>query len=294
MEARSSSVKVDLETSRARPVGAYGFRLEGAGQRLLLPAQPGWPSIRLSQEIVERVAPPALEIGSEHATVPLICGGKILIDRDPPAATLKLPHRLTEDQIAHPYLSPIASVHAHWLGRQTFHGGGIVIEERAWGVLGQREAGKSSLLAEAVRQGVPVLTDDLLVTDGPNVFAGPRSVDLREPAAHHFGVGRPLGVVGRRERWRVELPTVPPSFPLAGWVFLRWGQTPGAKTLGLKDRLSRLAANRTVRVGSADPGPLLRLAALPALELTAVKRWDALPDLFESLLEAIVGLESPA
>lgn len=284
----------DLEANRPRLVGAYGFRLEGAGRRLLLPAQREWPAIRVSLDIVESAAPPALEIGSERAIVPLIGGGEVLIERHPRTAVFRLPHELTEDQIAHPYLGPIASVHAHWLGRQTFHGGAIVVGNGAWCVLGRREAGKSSLLAEAVCRGVPVLADDLLVLEGLNVFAGPRSLDLRETAAAYFGLGRPLGVVGQRERWRVELAPVLPSVPLAGWVFLRWGPQVSADMLGLRERLARLAGNRTVRVHAEDPAPLLHLAALPAVELTAVRRWDALPELFESLLVAIAGMERPA
>jgi hypothetical protein len=286
--------RVDLERSaESGPVGAYGFRLEGVGHRLLLPAQPEWPSIRISQEVAEPVARTPLEIRNEEATVPLIGGGSIFIERSPPTALLSLDHELIEDEIAHPYLGPIASVHAHWLGRQTFHGGGMVMGDAAWGVLGRRDAGKSSLLAEAARRGVPVLSDDLLVLDGEIVFAGPRSLDLRKPAADHFGVGRPLGLVGQRERWRVELPAVPGSLQLKGWVFLEWGPAPRAEVLGLKERLVRLAASRTVRVHSADPAPLLSLASLPAVLLTGTKRWEDLPDLFKSLLETIAGLAPP-
>jgi hypothetical protein len=245
------------------------------------------------QERADSAAPPSLEIGSDRAVVPLICGGTIVIERHPPRAVIKVPKRLTEDEIAHPYLGPIAAVHAQWLGRQNFHGGALVAGDRAWGVLGARETGKSSLLAEAVRRGVPVLTDDLLVVEGENVFTGPRSIDLRQSAAVHFGFGRQLGIVGQRERWRVELPPVPASFRLAGWVFLEWGRAPRMDAIGLRDRLARLAASRTVRVESADPAPLLRLAAMPAVQLTGLKRWEDLPSLFDSLLETIAALGKP-
>ncbi|MFN2487735.1 MAG: hypothetical protein ABR609_14215 [Acidimicrobiia bacterium] len=279
--------------SSTRSVGAYGFRLEGAGQRLLVPAPPDWPLIRVVQEVAEPAPPPSLEIGDQHATVPLIGGGMVTVDRHPPQAVFKVPHHLTEDEIAHPYLGPIAALHAHWLGRQAFHGGAMVVGDRAWGVLGRRQAGKSSLLAEAQRRGVPVLADDLLVFEGRNVFAAPRSLDLRQPAALHFGSGRLLGVVGQRERWRVELTPVPVCLPLAGWIFLRWGPEPGTELIGIRDRLVWLAASRTVKVDSSDPAPLLRLAALPALQLTGLKRWETLSPLFDSLLETIAGLETP-
>ena len=279
--------------SSTQSVGAYGFRLEGAGQRLLLPAPPDWPVIRVMQELKEPAAPPSIEIGDQQAIVPLIGGGMVLIDRHPPQALFKVPHLLTEDELAHPYLGPIAAVHAHWLGRQTFHGGAMVVGDNAWGVLGRREAGKSSLLAEAVRRGIPVMADDLLVVEGLNLFAGPRSLDLRQPAAVHFGAGQLLGVVGQRERWRVELGPVPVCLPLAGWILLRWGSGHGAEPIAVTDRLVWLAASRTVKVASSDPAPLLRLSALPAVQLTGLKEWDTLAPLFESLLETIEGLETP-
>lgn len=278
--------------SSIRSVGAYGFRLEGAGQRLLLPAEPDWPLIRVIQEVTEPAPAPSLEIGDQHATVPLIGGGTVIVDRRPPQAVFRVAHLLTEDEIAHPYLGPIAALHGHWLGRQTLHGGAMMIGDRAWGILGRRESGKSSLLAEAASRGVPIVADDLLVLEGRNVFAGPRSLDLRRPAALHFGAGRLLGVVGRRERWRMELPPVPLCLPLAGWIFLRWGPGPGIEAIDVSDRLVWLAANRTVRVESSDPAPLLRLAALPAVQLTGAKRWEALSPLFDSLLETIAGLET--
>lgn len=170
----------------------------------------------------------------------------------------------------------------------------MVIGDRAWGVIGRREAGKSTLLAEADRRGIAVLADDLLIVDGGDAFAGPRSLDLRETAAEHFGAGRPLGVVGRRERWRIDLGPVAVRVPLAGWIFLRWGSVPLAGHVAVRERLSWLAANRTVKIDSSDPAALLRLASLPAVELTGLQRWESLAPLFEDLLVAIDRLETPA
>jgi hypothetical protein len=245
--------------------------------------------IRVIQEVAQSAPSPSLEIGDRHAIVPLVGGGMVTVDRHPPRAIFTLGRRLTEDEIAHPYLGPIAALHGHWLGRQTFHGGAMVVGDGAWGILGRRQSGKSSLLAEAARRGIPVVADDLLVLERGNVFAGPRSLDLRRPAALHFGAGRLLGVVGQRERWRVELAPVPVSLPLAGWIVLRWGPEWGIEPIDVSDRLVWLAASRTVKVDVSDPAPLLRLAALPAVQLTGVKRWEVLASLFDSLLEAIAG-----
>ena len=102
----------------------------------------------------------------------------------------------------HPYLAPVALVMARWLGREGFHGGGIVAGGGVWGVLGDKTAGKSTTLAWLAREGVGVVSDDVLVIDGGTALAGPRSVDLREEAAERLGVGEPMGRVGQRERWR--------------------------------------------------------------------------------------------
>ena len=81
-----------------------------------------------------------------------------------------------------------------------FHGGSFLdASGRTWGVVGSREAGKSSFLAWCATRGVPVVGDDLIVTDGTLVNAGPRCIDLRESAADRFGIGEDIGVVGDRK-----------------------------------------------------------------------------------------------
>jgi hypothetical protein len=242
--------------------------------------------IRVVQHVSEPLFEPKLEIGDRRAIVPLIGGGRATVNRDPPEAVFNLQRLLSEDEIAHPYLGPVAALHAHWLGRATFHGGALLLGERAFGLLGSRQAGKSSLLAEANRRGIPVLADDLLVVEGQNVFAGPRSLDLREPAARHFGMGRPLGVTGLRERWRVDLEEVPNRAPLAGWIFLN-SSAATIRPVGAAERLAWLASNRSVKVNPADPSPLLGLAALPAIELSRADTWNELSELFDALVEAI-------
>jgi ABC-type molybdenum transport system ATPase subunit/photorepair protein PhrA len=49
---------------------------------------------------------------------------------------------------------------AHWLGRESFHGGGFVAGDGVWGVLGEKGDGKSTLLASLALSGVPIVADD--------------------------------------------------------------------------------------------------------------------------------------
>ena len=272
--------------------GAYGFRLTGIGRQLLLPVPSKWPSIHLTQQRVDSGPSASLKIGPEQAIVPLLGGGTAIVDRDPPQAVFKVSHQLSEDELAHPYLGPIAALHAHWLGRQVLHGGALAIGQRAWGILGPRQAGKSSLLAEAVRRGITVMADDLLVVEGKRLFAGPRSLDLRQTAALHFKAGRELGIVGRRGRWRLELDPAPLHLPLAGWIFLEWGPLAGIERLPMVESLRRLLMTRTVKVEASDPAPWLDLAALPTFRYTGPRDWTALAPVFDALLETIAGLET--
>ena len=99
----------------------------------------------------------------------------------------------------------------------------LAVDDRALGVVGTREAGKSSTLAWLALAGTEVLCDDLLVIDGRSTFTGPRSIDLREDAAERLGAGEAIGVTGARERGRLRLAPAGDRRVLAGFVFLARG-----------------------------------------------------------------------
>ena len=189
------------------------------------------------------------------------------------------------DLVAHPYLAAAATVVNRWAGRETFHSGAFVRHGRAWAVLGPRTAGKSSLLAALAAEGVPVMADDVLVTDGRYGFAGPRCVDLREMVP---GLTTDAIRVRRRSRLRVALPPVADRVQLGGWFFLRWGTEPSVVPVAPGDLLARLAASRSWPELPSDPSTLLALAALPAWELNRPRDWSAL-DATRRLLEATVA-----
>lgn len=269
--------------------GAYGLRLAGEPPRsdLLAEVVDGAPIVTITRE--QGIYEPANVVDEATATVPLINGGGIELNRAERSAHITTPVPLSDDELAHPYLAPIAAVHNHWLGRAAFHAGGIVVDGKAWGVIGSREAGKSTMLAALDSAGVIVLADDLLVLEGDKVFSGPRTLDLREEAAAHFATTRNLGVAGARERWRLDLGNAPPFAPLAGWIVPQWGETlrvwrePGAAAA------HHLAPARSVGGIAISPQAFMTAAAQPAVVFERPRDLDALTLGAEVLLSGLVS-----
>lgn len=268
--------------------GAYGMALPGLEEvrELLVPALPDWPALEVVQE--HGLATASEEsVGERHARLILRNGGEIEIDRAGPRALFRVPEPLSAAELLHPYLAPVASVVALWSGRESLHAAAVVVDGRAWGLLGARESGKSSTVAWLARAGFGVLCDDILVLDGGAAFAGPRAIDLRGDAAAQLEAGEELGMVGERERWRLRLDPVPSAVPLAGWVSLGWGDRVEIATVPPAERVARLAGQRGLRVPAPDPAVLVELAALPAFELRRPREWSSLPEAADRLLEAL-------
>jgi hypothetical protein len=264
--------------------------LAGVESDFLLPADPSWPVLELVRQPGD-ASHKADELSDEHAVIVFQHGGEVGIEREPLRATFTTPSELGETELLHPYLAPVAAVCSRWLGRFALHGGGL-LADGAWAVLGDREGGKSSLLAALALDGRDIVSDDVLVTDGDVVFAGPRAIDLRGPAADHLATGTALGVVGARERWRHRLPAIDPLSPLRGWVFLSWADDIEVVRLPVSERLSRLVASRAL-ISPPEPGLLLRLASLPAYELRRPAEWGSLPEATARLLETLAAAPVP-
>jgi hypothetical protein len=156
-------------------------------------------------------------------------------------------------------------------------------------VLGNRTAGKSTMLAWLASQGVGVVSDDVVIIDGGTVFAGPRSVDLRDESAQRLGIGEPMGQVGARERWRVALPPIEAELPFRGWITLEWGDAVSVAPIRGAQRLPALVPHRGVRMAPLDPAVLVRFSALPHLRFTRPRDWASLGPATERLLDAIAG-----
>lgn len=268
--------------------GAYGFALRGIEgvDDLLVRAPASWPVL----DIVRSSgwdAPSLDRLGDEKAELRLHGGGCIRIARSPLRATFATPSPLGDAELVHPLLGAAAAVASHWLGREAFHAGAVVLAGGAWGLVGDRGTGKSSTLAWLGAHGADVASDDLLVVDGTTLFAGPRSVDLRAEPAAQLGAGEHLGRIGRRERWRVRLSAVAPELPLRGWVLLGWGDRLEVRRLPGGVRLAELARQRALKVPPLHPESLLELAALPAWELRRPRRWNSLADAARLLLGTV-------
>jgi hypothetical protein len=185
-----------------------------------------------------------------------------------------------------------ASISGWWLGRNMFHAGAFVVDGGAWGVLGTKGAGKSSLLAQLASTGVGVMCDDVLAVEDGMAHAGPSCIDLRPEAADRLG-GEPLGVVGARERIRLRIPGTSPTVPLRGWVVPEWGNGVQITRPPAADRLRRILGSLALYREPREPVSALALAALPLLVWTRPRSWTDMPAAAAELLEAVGSATRP-
>ena len=266
-------------TPPAAPV-AYGLALpdlRGAAHLLRRPRGDETPW-RVERLLDPDPAPATTAVDADRAVLPL-AGGRVEIDRATATTTFRTPAAPADAEVVHPHLASTAVTVAHWQGRIALHAGAVVAGGRVWAVLGERGAGKSTAMYSLVRAGYPLVTDDVLVLDGRRVLPGPRCIDLRRPTAEHYGVGEDLGVVGRRQRWRVELPAgdgggeLEHDLELAGLVHLAWGGEVAVDDVPLDRRWPALLESLALKLPPADQRGLLRLLALPTLRFRRPQRF---------------------
>ena len=272
--------------------GAYGFAITGLDDPgdLLGPADPGWPPLEILR-VAEQPSGSAEDPGTVHVTdheaeIWIGDGGRVDVDREAMTVSFRTRERLEDRLVIHPYLGLPASIASTWLGRQVLHGGGFAGDGRAWALLGDKEAGKSSTLGWLAGRGYGILSDDILVIEDGVLLAGPRCVDLRPEAAAILG-GEDVGMLGNRVRWRLLPGGGPPCAPLAGVVQLEWGDRVAVEPLEAAERLTGLIRNSVIRPGAGDAAPFLDLAALPTFRLVRPRDLGALDASGEALLEAL-------
>jgi hypothetical protein len=272
--------------------GAYGFRLAGldGGGHGLLTVPDDWPCMRLERIRREDDAPGeepgTLDVDMERATVWMVQGDRLDIDRASLVVRLHTREHLSDDALIHPYLALPAAIASRWMGRQVLHGGGFLHDGRVWALTGGKGDGKSSTLAALMRAGVPVVSDDLLMVEGRTVFSGPRNIDLREEAAERMG-GEALGFLGSRTRWRLRPGAVPATAELAGFVTLEWGDEVRFEPLDAGARLWSISDNAFMGPAKTDRLATLELAALPAYRLVRPRSIDALDEIAAQLLRRL-------
>jgi hypothetical protein len=268
--------------------GAYGLRLDGLHgvASLLVPADPGWPLLTIEHEVSDA----ELDVESltvSRAELRLRTGGLLVVDRRSSTARFARPSPLSDEALVHPYLAPAAAVMAEWHGRLCVHAGAFVHGGRVWAVLGEREAGKSSTLAWLASNDHSVVTDDVLVLDGDAAFAGPRAIDLREEAAEELGVGRNLGRLGNRDRFRMVLPPIESVLPFGGWVVLDWSDRATVDPMPASELLQTILRQRVLRVAPAAPTAWLDLAGWRGWRFSRPRDWSALPAAVDVLFETL-------
>jgi hypothetical protein len=256
--------------------------VDGAGD-LLVEAPASWSALDLVRVPSDGERPDVDRIGPHDAELPLATGGWAAIDRRAARATFHVPHDIPDGDLVHPYLAPAAAVAARWAGREAFHAGAVLLGDGAYGLLGDKEMGKSTTLGWLALHGHTVLVDDLLVLDGDDVLAGPRCIDLRESAAELLGAGDSMGVVGMRERFRLRLGAAPASAPLRGWLILEWGDEVAIEPVRGAERLLALLPHRAVLLAPPAPAALVELSSRPVWRLRRPRDPGSLPEVAERL-----------
>lgn len=272
-------------------LGMYGLRLVGLesdAHRLLSAAQPHWPTLLVEQR--SGVHPDrSVLLTADRLRMPLGDGISVaLLDRDPLHVVIITPTPQDGQALIHPLLAFPSAAANRWLGRDAFHAGTVVIDGGAWVVAGDKEHGKTSLLAVLARHGLTILSDDIVVIENGQVYNGPACLDLREGASLQLGMGDWIGKVGARERWRHVLPVPEVSTtPLRGFIFLSWGDDIALDLIPPMQRLPMLFSNQAIWRDPPDAARFLSLAELPCLSLTRPRSWDVADDVAAALVERV-------
>jgi len=272
---------------------AYGYRVTGidaAGMLALRGAQT-WPVLSVRTAVKPRDGDRMVDLGPDRACIDTLAA-RLVLEREPVRLTVLADSRLPDVDLVHPCLWPAAAVFARWRGLETLHGGAFVDDRGgAWALLGDRGAGKSSLLAALAVAGHEVVADDLLVLDGGECFAGPRCVDLRPDAVSELSLGTLPSVRSTRRR-RFVLDPCDGRFTLRGCVYLEWGERVAVEPLTPAEHLGELSGQRRIAGLGANVEQLLVLSGLPAFRMRRPQASGWVDATRAALLEAICGADS--
>jgi hypothetical protein len=272
---------------------AYGFRWSGlSSPALRLDHAEDWPIISVRETHIS--GDDALALSADRAFIETPAA-RLRLDRASSTVEIVSDRPVPVSDVVHPTLWPAASVFARWLDRETLHAGAFSLDgETAWAVLGERGAGKSSLLSALALSGVEILCDDLLVVDESCCFAGPRCIDLRPEAAAALSLGSQTSVVRSTHRRRLALEPCSGTYRLGGFVSLAWGDSISVSPLTPAESFGLLVDHRRVGVLGADFPYLLGLAGIPALRFTRAREWSRHEVAIAELADAVAGHAAPA
>lgn len=268
--------------------GAYGLSLKGDRARAAAfgpvdRAAPSWEiAVRLD---AGDARPEQAGSSSERVVIMLSELEWALCDRAHQRVTFHLDRPVSDEILAHPMFAAVGVCAAHWRGDTPLHAGGVVLAGHAWAILGDKQRGKSTTMAECAARGLAVLADDLLVvTPDLRAHAGPRAVDLRGSSAARYPEAVAVEDSVMRERFRLPLPDAPPHAPLAGIVTLAWGPEVALTPVPVVDRIGLLADAYALWEDAAAPRTLLELAHLPFYELARPQELASLPATIDALM----------
>jgi hypothetical protein len=283
--------------------GAYGFRLTFPGlpvedQDLIdvgadVPVVPvDWRHASQLAD-VERVEEGWLENRNRHQS------GFFAV-REPPSVTMELHTEISPAGVVHPLLTMPLSVLARWRGDLTLHAGAFQCGDGAYGIVGRREAGKSTTLALLAQAGQPIVADDLLTIGEGHVWSGPACVDLRPDAATRFAAARPIGEIGGRERFRLSARPAADRLPLRGLFVMDWAADGGVGVtpLSVGEFLHLLYESEYIpMMGATDPFRILDvMGAVHAWRVTRPRDWAMADELIDRMVEVarLTERSSPA
>ncbi|HLI56499.1 MAG TPA: hypothetical protein VKY26_05625 [Actinomycetota bacterium] len=206
-------------------------------------------------------------------------GARVLCRRDPAVATLFISDTALLSHVEHQWINVVGMIYSAWLGREALHAGAFSTTQGAWGVVAEREGGKSSTLASLATFDHGIVADDLAVVESNVVFAGPRQIDLRLDAADWLqGLSKlavsKLALSRGATRRRLALLPIPPTSTLVGWIFLTWGAEVALRTIPPSQRFVRLTRALALRPHVGSPKRLMELAELPGWELVRPRNLD--------------------
>lgn len=255
--------------------------------RLPLVSAHTWPTWSLQRvDAAGHERPSETTLDDDHATVLQANGVWTTATRAARQVRLFMPADEPDEAVIHPYFAASAAVAAHWRGALAFHAGAVVVDGEAWGIIGDKGAGKSTFVAALSDAGLQVLTDDLIVIEHGQALIGPRFVDLRAGAARRFAAAEDVGRVGLRRRYRLPLGPAPASAPFRGWFTLTWGDDFSTMPVAPHERLAALMPALKVRVTPTAPRDLFALTTLPAFDVRRPRSFDGLGRSIDMLVAA--------
>jgi hypothetical protein len=271
--------------------GIYGFRLIAPQHRGELPDLSPQDGQTTDVKLEWRHASALVErntVAEDRVSLAQRGRSSLEVRREPASITVELTEPATPETLIHPLLTPPIAILARWRGDLTLHAGSFFANDRAWAVVGAREAGKSTTLAMLAARGVPLLADDLLVLDEGVVRAGPTCIDLRPDVAERMQDARYLGVVAGRPRYRLSTPPGPARAKLGGLFLLEWGEAEKVEIepVPTEEALKLFYKQEYVGlIGPGDPRKILDLLGTPTWRVRRPADWKRGDEALDRLLE---------